>query len=124
MAWTGYTWNETLFPNPKGLLNWVHSKNIYICLNLHPAEGCATYEKGYKEFASFMNNSNNASIPFKLEDPKFAEGYFLYLHHPHEEIGVDVTVPNLIFILTFFFQTYSSFGGLIINKVKLVQSLN
>ena len=94
MAWTGYTWNETLFPNPQHFLNWLHDKNLFVTLNLHPADGCGEHEKAYKEFASFMNQSGGRAIPFKIEDPRFAEGYFLYLHHPHEEMGVDVKFSN------------------------------
>eukprot|EP00026_Physarum_polycephalum_P003173 Phypoly_transcript_03183.p1 GENE.Phypoly_transcript_03183~~Phypoly_transcript_03183.p1 ORF type:complete len:848 (+),score=76.75 Phypoly_transcript_03183:335-2545(+) len=91
-GWTGYTWNTELIPSPDKLLNELHHRNVKVALNLHPAEGCYPHEKAYTEFAQFMgiDAAANSIICFNISDPKFAEGYFKFLHHPHEEIGVDM----------------------------------
>ena len=38
-GWTGYTWNRQLFPDPPGLIRWLHSQGLRTALNLHPARG-------------------------------------------------------------------------------------
>jgi alpha-glucosidase (family GH31 glycosyl hydrolase) len=43
-GWTGYTWNRDLFPDPEGLLGYLHQKNLHVALNLHPAEGIHPHE--------------------------------------------------------------------------------
>ncbi len=34
-----------IFPDPEGMLNWLHSKDLKIALNLHPAEGIRAHEE-------------------------------------------------------------------------------
>lgn len=90
-GWTGYSWNTELFPDPKGFLKWLKDRNFKVTMNLHPASGCKFYEDAYPEFAVFMgaNKDKKEQIRFDITDRKFTEGYFKYLHHPHEEDGVD-----------------------------------
>ena len=40
-AWTGWTWNTNLIPDPEGLLSHIHDKGLHLALNLHPADGVA-----------------------------------------------------------------------------------
>lgn len=90
-GWTGYTWNDELFPNPEGLFENLHNQNIHACLNLHPADGVHPHEAAYEEFAKYMgiDPSTKQPVEFDISDPKFIEGYFKYLHHPLEKQGVD-----------------------------------
>src|SRR5690606_24034671 len=104
-GWTGYTWNRSLFPDPKDLLAWIHQQGIKVILNIHPYDGCHPHEDAYPAFAEWMKqircNSEQEEQESKLEvkghhfirfdctDPYFMKGYFKFLHHPHEEIGVD-----------------------------------
>lgn len=90
-GWTGYTWNTKLFPNPQKLIDTFHEKNLKVSLNLHPAEGVHPHEEAYRQFAEHMNidPSSNNHIPFDIIDPKFVYGYFKFLHHPHEKMGID-----------------------------------
>ena len=90
--WTGYTWNKELIPEPKALLEYIHDQNCKVSLNLHPADGCLAHEQAYEELAAFMgvDPATKRAIAFDCTDPKFLEGYFRLLHHPHEELGVDV----------------------------------
>lgn len=46
-GWTGWTWNRDLFPNPKGFLGYLKQNDVKITLNLHPADGVASYEEKY-----------------------------------------------------------------------------
>lgn len=90
-GWTGYSWNTELFPDPKGFLTWLKSKDLKVTMNIHPASGCKFYEDAYPSFADYMGADKSAKeqIYFDITDKKFTEGYFRFLHHPHEENGVD-----------------------------------
>lgn len=90
-GWTGYSWNTELFPNPEGFLKWLKDKNLKVTMNLHPASGCKFYEDAYPAFCDFMgiDKDSKQQIYFDIADKKFIEGYFRFLHHPHEEMGVD-----------------------------------
>lgn len=90
-GWTGYSWNTELFPDHKYFLNWLKEKGFRITMNLHPASGCKFYEDAYSDFCDFMGIDKNShkQIRFDLKDEKFIEGYFRFLHHPHEKEGVD-----------------------------------
>ena len=90
-GWTGYSWNTDLFPDPKGFLAELKSRNLKITMNLHPASGCKFYEDAYHAFAEFMgiDPASEQQILFDITDEKFLEGYFRFLHHPHEANGVD-----------------------------------
>ena len=90
-GWTGYSWNTELFPNPQKFLSWLKSNGFRITMNLHPASGCKFYEDAYEDFCEFMGIDKNSKkqIHFDITDEKFIEGYFKFLHHPHEAQGVD-----------------------------------
>jgi len=90
-GWTGYSWNTDLFPDPDGFLKWLKNNNYKITVNLHPASGCKFYEDAYGEFCDFMgvDKKSKEQICFNITDKKFIEGYFRFLHYPHEQKGVD-----------------------------------
>lgn len=90
-GWTGYTWNNELFPDPKGFMKQLHRRNLKVTLNLHPAEGVQVHEKMYAEMAQALgkDTSRCQRVPFDVGNRHFMEAYFKYLHHPHEEEGVD-----------------------------------
>ena len=50
-GWTGYTWNEELFPDYRAFLKELHGKNLKTALNLHPAAGICKHEVMYEEMA-------------------------------------------------------------------------
>lgn len=90
-GWTGYTWNPAFFPDPKRFLSKLHAYGMKTTLNVHPAEGVQAHEKMYRQIAEHMgvDYENEAPVMCDPADPKFIEAYFKYLHHPHEEEGVD-----------------------------------
>jgi alpha-glucosidase (family GH31 glycosyl hydrolase) len=87
-GWTGYTWNRDLFPDPEGLIQWLHGQGLHTSLNLHPANGVYPHEEQYEKMARWMgiDPASKKSIPFDIADPRFAEGYFELLHHPYEQM--------------------------------------
>ncbi len=90
-GWTGYSWNTDLFPDHKAFLKWLKDNGFKITMNLHPASGCKFYEDAYEDFCEYMGIDKNTKqqINFDITDEKFIEGYFRFLHHPHENEGVD-----------------------------------
>lgn len=90
-GWTGYTWNQALFPQPKAFLDWLKARDIYSSLNLHPALGIRGHEQCYPDVAQMMGVDVSAQEPveFDFTNPTFISAYFSKVHHPHEEMGVD-----------------------------------
>ncbi len=90
-GWTGYTWNEELFPDHVALLKELHNRGMHITLNLHPALGVRWYEKPYCQMAESMGMNPNEKyvVPFQISDEKFVNNYLNVLHHPLEDEGVD-----------------------------------
>ncbi len=90
-GWTGYTWNNDLFPDPKEFLRKLHDRGLKITLNLHPAQGVQAHEEMYAAMAQTLGKdaSRRQRIPFDAGNRLFMEAYFEYLHHPREKEGVD-----------------------------------
>lgn len=90
IGWTGYTWKEQLFPSPKNLMTWCHDNHIKTSLNLHPASGIQPNEKPYDAFAKAYGwTENGKSIPFHIDEEKWADTYFDVVLAPMERDGVD-----------------------------------
>ena len=90
-GWTGYTWNKELFPDPASFLADIHSRGMLATLNVHPADGVRAHEDAYEPMAKALGFDPQTleAIPFDIADREFAAAYFQYLHHPHENDGVD-----------------------------------
>lgn len=90
-GWTGYTWNEELFPDYKAFLSCLKQRNLHTALNLHPAQGVCRHEAMYRQMAeaSGIDPASGRRIPLDILSQKHMENYFDVLHHPYEEAGVD-----------------------------------
>lgn len=91
LGWTGYTWNEELFPDYKGFLQKIKEKNLKITLNLHPADGFRWWEECYERMAFAMKKDpkDQKQILFDFTDDNFINAYFSLVHKPYENDGVD-----------------------------------
>ncbi len=91
IGWTGYSWNNRFFHNPKEFLKKLKDRGLKVTLNLHPAQGVRYYEDCYEKMANAMgiDASTEQHIPFDIADTRFINNYFDILHHPLEEQGVD-----------------------------------
>lgn len=89
--WTGYTWNEELFPDYKRFLDWLHRNGLHTALNLHPAKGVQCHEAMYEKMAKArgIDPETKETAEFKPCDRDFWEPYFEILHRPYEKDGVD-----------------------------------
>ncbi|MCQ1551294.1 MAG: DUF5110 domain-containing protein [Candidatus Accumulibacter phosphatis] len=90
-GWTGYTWNQDLFPTPRALLADLHALGLKTALNLHPADGVWPHEAAYPVMARQLGGDPATGEPvvFDITDPAFTQAYFEILHHPLEAEGVD-----------------------------------
>jgi alpha-glucosidase (family GH31 glycosyl hydrolase) len=90
-GWTGYTWNDKLFPEPQRFFNDLDALGLRTALNLHPASGVYPHEDQYETMAEHLgvDPETKRPISFNIADPKFTEAYFELLHHPLEAMGVD-----------------------------------
>lgn len=90
-AWTGYSWNRELFPDPAKLFEELHSRGKHVTLNVHPAAGIRAFEDSYPAVAERLQLDQTAEEPaiFDFSNPVFRESYFEDVHHPIEEQGAD-----------------------------------
>ncbi|MEA4975002.1 MAG: glycoside hydrolase family 31 protein [Paludibacter sp.] len=90
-GWTGYSWDNNLFPDPCNLLEWMKKNHIKTSLNLHPASGIMPYEDVYDKFALSMgwDTVGRKFIPFDMDNKKWADVYFREVIHPLEKQGID-----------------------------------
>lgn len=91
LGWTGYSWNEKFIPDPKGLIDFIHSEKLATTLNDHPADGIRDNETSYPEFAKALglDEKNKENIPFKCDDKKYMEAFFKCAHGESDSYGVD-----------------------------------
>lgn len=90
-GWTGFSWNRDLFPDPPGLISWLHTKKLLTSLNLHPADGIHPHEDQYPSAARRLgvNPDSKKPLAFDLARREFTGVYFDDLLHPLEADGVD-----------------------------------
>ncbi|MBQ4617519.1 MAG: DUF5110 domain-containing protein [Clostridia bacterium] len=90
-GWTGYTWNEELFPDYKAFLRYLHDSRLKTALNLHPHAGIRRHEAMYEDMARACGIDPNSGerVRFDILSKTFMAHYFDIVHHPYEEDGVD-----------------------------------
>ena len=89
-GWTGWTWNKSLISNPDGLIRWMHQQGLKVSLNLHPADGVASYEDHFAEIRKDMGLPGSTDrVPWQLEDSTFYRSMFKHIIRDRERQGVD-----------------------------------
>ena len=90
-GWTGYTWDDRLFPRPEEFGRALHDRKLKITLNDHPHSGIHAFESSYDEIARFLGLSPTDKLPilFDSTNPKFMEAFFSILHRKIERVACD-----------------------------------
>jgi len=93
-GWTGYTWNEELFPDPAGLLKEFDEQGIQVTMNLHPADGVSSVEEHYADFAKYLRREPRTdgvrdTLKWVSSDQQYMEGWAETILRPLEKQGVD-----------------------------------
>ena len=86
---TGFTFNKSLFKSPSNMINYLHSKNIRLGLNVNPTEGIYPNEEMYKTAIGYLEADKNGVIPYNIYNPKFVDVYLKVLIHPLDVLGAD-----------------------------------
>ena len=90
IGWTGYTWQKELFPSPANFLQWTENEGLKVALNLHPASGIQPYEDVYEDFVKAYGwTEQGKSVPFRIDEKRWADAYFQTVLGPMEKEGVD-----------------------------------
>ena len=90
IGWTGYTWQKELFPAPELMFKWAHDAGLKTALNLHPASGIQPYEECYDRFCKEYGwDQPGKSVPFKIDEKKWADAYYNAVLKPIELQGND-----------------------------------
>ena len=88
IGWTGYTWQKELFPAPEQMFRWADNAGLKTALNLHPASGIQPYEECYDRFCEEYGwDQPGKSVPFKIDEKKWADAYYKAVLKPIEEQG-------------------------------------
>lgn len=88
-GWTGYTWNEELFPDHCAFLRKLNENGLMPTLNLHPRDGVRVFEKDYVQVARDMgiDPASGKALECDVTNPQFMRAYF-NMHHRMEDEGV------------------------------------
>lgn len=90
-GWTGWTWNEAMFPNPEKFMGWLDDNGLQVTINLHPADGLEHYEKRYPELARSLgiDPASKKKVDWVNSDKAFMTKAFEHVFHPMQKEGVD-----------------------------------
>ncbi|XP_019861971.1 PREDICTED: uncharacterized protein LOC105315496, partial [Amphimedon queenslandica] len=136
-GWTGFTWDENLFPDPKGFLDWCKANNLRNTLNLHPASGIQKWEVTFNDMVKAMGLKASAEyVPWKPVNVTFVNNFFSIVLKRLQDMGVDfwwldwqqgeegpktgIDIPNLnpTFWINYIFFTNPYQWGPIDERVK------
>ncbi len=88
-GWTGWDWNERLFPDYKAFLNYLDDQGVKATMNLHPAEGVRPYEKKYAEFMQRFGKNDGKTHEWIGSDKQYVKALFDTYLHDYMADGVD-----------------------------------
>ena len=88
-GWTGWDWNERLFPDYKAFLRYLDDQGVKATMNLHPADGVRPYEKKYSEFMERLGKDDGKPHEWLGSDKRYVKAIFDTYLHPYMDEGVD-----------------------------------
>lgn len=86
---TGYTFNHSLFPNPKGFVDYMHERGVRVGLAIDPSEGISKAEVNYPLIKGNLGLAEDQNIPFNVFDSSLLMEYFHHLINPLNELDID-----------------------------------
>ena len=88
-GWTGWDWNERLFPDYKKFLAYLDEQGVKTTMNLHPADGVRPYEKKYQDFIKRAGIENGKTVEWQGSNKRYVKALFDTYLHPYVDEGVD-----------------------------------
>lgn len=86
---SGFTWNQSKFRNPAGMIEYLHSQGIRVGLEINPGAGIYPTETYYDKVINYLPTDKDGVVAFDILNPHFLEVYLKLLIHPLDAIGVD-----------------------------------
>ncbi len=86
---TGFTFDHDLYENPKELVDFVHSNNIVLGVNIDPSFGIYPSEYNYDKACQYLGVPKGNIINFDPNSPRFIDVYLKLFIHVIESYGVD-----------------------------------
>lgn len=104
-AWTGWSWNRELFPDPEGFLDWAHDQGLLVSLNTHPSirKGDPRYQQADQRAGGLINSLQcpwfqppllEGCGVFDFAKRAHAESYFALHDRFDAQGGVDFWWPD------------------------------
>ena len=86
---SGFSFNESQFPNPTDFIKRVHDNGVKLGLKINPQYGFFPFENNFQYISQYLPLNKNGYIDFSVADLKTIDVLFKVLLHPLESIGVD-----------------------------------
>lgn len=84
-----FTFNTTLFKEPKRIIDEFHKRGIRVGLAIDPTEGFFPHEAFYKQASEYLQVTDSKIITFDPLNPKLLDVMFKVFLHPLESLGID-----------------------------------
>ena len=82
-TWTGYTWDQKMYPDHEALLSFLHNdRGLYVGANLHDAQGIMPVENEYKAMANYLKQSDGKTLTFHVSNKSYADGLNKFVLEP------------------------------------------
>lgn len=73
--WSGFTFDEHLFPYASDSMNYLKARNLAITLNIHDASGVNSWEALFPNLVQYLGLPNSTTkVPFNLQNATVAYG--------------------------------------------------
>lgn len=89
LGFSGFTFNQNVFRNPKGLVDFLHRNNIKVGLTIDPSLGLGNIDPVYNETIKYLQPNKDGIVPFNVLDPQFIDVYLKFYIHPLDNLGID-----------------------------------
>ena len=86
---TGFTFNTSIFSNPKAMVDFLHGNGIKLGLTIDPFEGFTSIDSIYSETIKYIKPDKDGVIPFNVYDPRIIDIYLKFYIHQLDNLGVD-----------------------------------
>ena len=87
---SGFTFNPSLFKDPKDLIKKIHDLGVYTGVIVNPKDGIFSYEKNFPTAKNYIELNKDGNITFNPYNPRFMDLYFKMFIHPLESLGIDL----------------------------------
>lgn len=86
---TGFSWNRSLIPSPKKMIDDLHEKGIHLGLNVNPLKGIYPFEDNYDYITNYLEKDEHGFVPFQVLNPRYIDVYLKFLINPLDAVGTD-----------------------------------